>query len=78
MTHSDQFFGNEDAVRIEMESKRLSEATYRSDKASSPSAQGDTTLSQNQAQNRANFKTLAKIPEEEKIEIIKTRLKVYF
>ena len=26
---------------------------------------------QNQAQNRANFKTLAKIPEKEKIEIIK-------
>ena len=30
------------------------------------------TLSQKQAQNRANFKTLVKILEQEKIEIIKT------
>ena len=31
-----------------------------------------STLSQKQAQNRTNFKTLAKISEQEKIEIIKT------
>ena len=32
----------------------------------------NTPSNQKQAQNRSNFKTLAKIPEEKKIEIIKT------
>jgi len=74
---SDSRLGNDSKVNLEVKEPRdpisesLAEDKIRPLKTLLKSQQYYTSSNQNQAQNKANFKTLSKIPEEEQIEIVK-------
>ena len=62
---------------LQLETKLRFEENSKIDfKTSSNTQQDDSISNQNEAQNKTNFITLGKIPEQEKIQIIKTRNEV--